>query len=223
MKNRDYKNFASESYYHVFNRGNGKQTVFFDAEDYKLFILRLRENLFPLVSPEGRPQGGASLIAESHTPYIRKPLPPESFHLLSYCLMPNHFHFLVKQNTDLPVGKLIAKVCTSYSMYVNKKYDKVGNLFQGTFKAALVDSDAYLLWVSAYIHNNPRTAGLVESSQDWSYSSYADYLGLRSGTLCDQSLILGMMNEDRSQYKKFVEDAYKKIRERKDLGNLLLD
>ena len=108
-------------------------------------------------------------------------------------------------------------------MYYNKKYNRVGSLCQDTYKAISVKNDSYLLWLSAYIHNNPKTDGLVKDPKDYPWSSYLDYVGLRQGTLCDQSLILGMMNNDRNAYKKFVEDSFLKIKKRKDLEHLFLD
>ncbi len=221
MKNRDNKQFAPNTFWHLFNRGNGKQNIFLDLEDIKFFLLRLRENLFP--SPEVGPLGVASLVAEAHTPYIRKRLPPEAFTLLCYCLMPNHFHFLIKQNTTLPISKLIAKVCTSYSIHFNKKYGKVGNLFQNKFKAVLVTNDEQLMWTSSYIHNNPKTAGLVNDLKDYPWSSYQDYAGLRQGTLCDKSLIMNLFNTDITAYKKFMEDSFDIINSRKEIEHLLLD
>jgi putative transposase len=225
MKNRDDKIFAPNNYYHIYNRGNGKMDIFKDDEDRKFFLYRFRENLYPK-PPEGNPLGrlgGASIAAEAHTRYIRKTLPPEAFCLLCYCLMPNHFHLLIKQNGILPISKLILKVCTGYSMYFNKKYETVGHVFQDCFKAVRIENDSQLLWTSAYIHNNPKTGGLVEDLKDYQWSSYPDYAGLRQGTLCDQSLILGMMQNNRETYKKFAAESYIKIKERKDLEYVLLD
>jgi putative transposase len=136
--------------------------------------------------------------------------------------MPNHFHLEIRQNADIPISKLIAKVCTSYGKYFNKKYEKVGGLFQDAFKAVHIESDSQLLWLSAYIHNNPKVAGLIENLKDYQWSSYPDYAGLRQGTLCDKNFILKQFaNVDA--YKKFVDDAFEKIKERKDLEHLFLD
>ena len=136
--------------------------------------------------------------------------------------MPNHFHLVIKQLSDLPVGDIVSRVSNSYSKWFNKKYDRVGSLYQDTFKAVLVESDAYLMWLTAYVHNNPKTAELVKDLKDYPWSSYLDYIGLRQGTLCDKDFILKQFaNVD--VYRKFVGDAYEKIKERKDLKNLLLD
>jgi putative transposase len=229
MNYRDYKLFASNTYWHVYNRGNSKQDIFLDKQDYEFFLCRFEEYLYPIPLkipikgiPDGNLQGGASLVEESHTPYIRKVLPPDSFSLLSYCLMPNHFHLEIKQNADIPVSKLISQLCTSYSKYFNKKYSKIGGVFQDAFKAVLIDKDPYLLWLSAYIHNNPKTAGLVMDLADYPWSSYQDYVGLRNGTLCNKELILSYYSGIES-YKQFIGDAAEKIRVMKGIQNYLLD
>jgi len=222
MNYRDHKIFVREHCYHIFNRGVGKMNIFRGNEDKNFFLYRMKEYLYPekklsLESPEGSLQGRA------HTPYVRKTLPAKAFTLLSYCLMPNHFHFLIRQNTDLPISKLLAKICTSYSKYFNKKYDRVGGLFQDCFKAVLVDNDSYLLWLSAYIHQNPKVAGLVKNLQDYTYSSYLDYSNKRAGTLVDKDIILDVGNFSGRQYEKFVLKSFDKIKERKDFNLFLLD
>ena len=149
MNTRDYKKFAPGSYYHVFNRGNGKQNIFRNEEDYWFFLSRLEENLFPSRTTPSPEDGLQGKNKKSNTPYERKVLPDESFDLLCYCLMPNHYHFLIRQNADVSIAKLISKVCTGYSKYFNKKYGRVGHLFQDKFKAVLVEDNDYLRWLSA--------------------------------------------------------------------------
>jgi putative transposase len=216
MRYRDYKIFAPNNYYHVFNRGVGKQDIFLDDQDFKFFLLRANENLFPeqIKKQEGHPLGKWQ--------YVRKQLPVGAFSMISDCLMPNHFHFLIRQNGDCPISKIVTKISTGYSMYFNKKYERVGGLFQDQFKAVLIENDSYLLWLSAYIHNNPKVAGLVKKLEDYKWSSYLDYIGQRQGTLCDKDFILKQFPSPDA-YKKFVEDAYEKIKERKDLEGLFLD
>ncbi|MCL5667091.1 MAG: transposase [Patescibacteria group bacterium] len=226
MKYRDYKVFAPGGYYHVYNRGVAKTDIFLDDDDRKFFLFRLKEYLFPLKGLfKGKRQnlpGGAAIVAETHTPYKRKMLPPDSFSLLCYCLMPNHFHFLIRQEGVLEVRKLLAKVCTSYSKFFNQKYGRVGSLFQDAFKAISVENDPQLLWVSSYIHNNPKTANLVDNLTDYPWSSYLDYIGKRQGTLCDKEFILKMIG-GAEKYKRFAEDSFAKIKERKDCEGLFLD
>ncbi|MBL8029912.1 MAG: transposase [Candidatus Doudnabacteria bacterium] len=214
MNNRDYKNFAPKACYHVFNRGVGKMDIFKDEDDFKFFLYRLKENLFPLKNmPFAEKNLGGS--------YIRKSLPADAFTLLCYCLMPNHFHLLIRQNGDTEISKLVSKICTSYSKYFNKKYGRVGHLFQDAFKSVLIKNDSQLAWLSAYIHQNPKVSGIVESLKKYQWSSYLDYLGVRNGTLCEKKFILDMQSSDG--YESFVENSYERIRERKDLEKLLID
>ena len=206
---RDYKQFGIGEYFHVYNRGNGKNKVFLDEEDYKFFILRLNQNLFPD-------------IYKSKYSYST-PLPKNSFSMTCFCLMPNHFHFLIKQNRELPISKLMLKVCTSYSKYFNKKYKSVGHIFQDQFKQIWVDDNSYLVWLSAYIHENPGVAGLVSNSRDYNWSSYSDFAGLNGGSIkCDRKIILEQFTSPKD-YCGFVDSSREIIKERKDLESLLLD
>ncbi len=206
---RDYKQFGMGEYFHIYNRGNGKNKVFLDEEDYQFFILRLNQNLFP---------------DTYKTKYsYSTPLPKNSFSMICYCLMPNHFHFLIKQNREIPTSKLMLKVCTSYSKYFNKKYKSVGHIFQDQFKQIWVDDNSYLVWLSAYIHENPGVAGLVSNSSRYNWSSYSDFVGLKRGSIkCDREIILEQFIGPKN-YCDFVDSSAKIIKERKDLESLLLD
>ena len=211
MKNRDYKNFAIGNFYHIINRGNNKKIIFFDDNDFLFFLSRLRECLFP------------ENIQKHRGSYIRKPLPPGAFSLVNYILMPNHFHFIIRQNTTLPITKIFSKICTGYSMYFNKKYHHVGQVFQDQFKAILIDTEAYLLWLSAYIHQNPKVAGLVNNLADYRWSSYREYLGLTKDSLCDTSILFSIFKLDKKLYKAFVENTFEIIKQKKEIQHLLLD
>lgn len=223
MRNRDYKQFAQGQYYHIYNRGNGKKNIFKDANDYHFFMLRLRQNLFPDEKVKTR----LSL------------LPPDSFSLISYCLMPNHFHFLIRQNANIPMTKLMSRLSTSYSIYFNRKYEKVGHVFQDQYKQVIIDDSEYLVWLSAYIHQNPKVANLVERSEDYEWSSYPEYIGKVGEGICDKMIILEQFannpaNSTRStrmtlvnrrgvNYKDFVAESFGIIKQRKDLACMLLE
>ena len=226
MNNRDYKEFAPGSFYHIFNRGNGKMNIFRDEEDFNLFLLRLEENLFPVLNngnAEDRHLQKKKIQEKFPNRYIRQGLPANSFTIISYCLMPNHYHILIQQNSDVSISKLISNVCTSYSKYFNKKYNNVGSIFQGRFRSILVDNDNYLLWLSAYIHQNPVVASIVRNLNDYKYSSHLDYLGVRNNRLCDTSLILDMFKGKRGDYDEFVKSSFSLIKEKKELEDLFID
>ena len=222
MNKRDYKQFVPGTYYHVYNRGNGKQNIFLDDEDFNFFLFRLKENLFPdfarqIIKNKDNKDGLCNGA------YRRAILPDDSFDLVCYCLMPNHYHFLIKQNGDISIGKLISKVCTSYSKYFNKKYTHVGHLFQDKFLAVPVETNEYLLWLSIYIHNNPKTARLVKNLLDYKWSSYLDYAGKQKNGLCKMDIIMSQF-KNTSDYIKAVNEASEFIMKRKDdLKGLLID
>ncbi len=214
MNYRDYKQFSSGQVYHVFNRGVAKQDIYLDNLDYELFLRRLKEQVLGL-----QPN-----LANRHS-YQRKVFKPGTFTVLAYCLMPNHFHILIRQNTEIAVSDLFQRVISGYSKVFNMRYERVGSLFQDQYKAVRVDSDEYLAWVSAYIHLNPFTAGLIQNSKDWIWSSYPEYVSVRNGRLPDISIILSLplFDNDPGRYQDFVENAGPIIRSNKDLQAQLLD
>ncbi len=183
MQFRDNKNLQKGQFYHVFNRGNNKQDIFVDKQDFSNFLKRLYIILdIPYL---GRP-------------LKVKPLPKSSFTIVSYCLMTNHYHFFIRQNAEIPISKLVLKLCTSYSMYFNKKYNHIGHVFQDRFKAKLVTTDSYFSNLSAYIHLNPK------DSVNYQYSSLKGILGLIDDPLCDKNIILNVFNNDPLKYLQFV-------------------
>jgi putative transposase len=188
MNSRDYKEFSAGSYYHVFNRGVNREVIFLDDQDYFNFLKRLKIVLAITDVPKRGVRGFMWL----------KPLPKFSYEILSYCLMPNHFHILIKQTSDVPIGDLINKVCHSYVKYFNRKYNRVGNLFQDIFKAKLIDNDFYLTYLSAYIHNNP------PSPLSYKYSSFNEYLPSRKDQITAIKFILSYFENRSTKYKKFV-------------------
>jgi putative transposase len=191
MRNRDYKQFAAGEYYHVYNRGTGKMVIFHDDEDHRFFILRLREALFP------------ALATRKRNPPMH--LPEGSFDLVCYCLMPNHFHLLIRQNLDVSISKLMEKICTSYSKYFNRKYGRVGSLFQDQFKAVRIETNEQLLWLSVYIHNNPLVANLTQDIYSYPYSSFLDYVNIRADFLCKKNIITNQIGTTYSYIKRTTE------------------
>jgi REP element-mobilizing transposase RayT len=159
--NRDYKNLLKDHYYHVYNRGNEKACIFKDREDFLVFLFFMNESIHPeMIECKTAVQR-----------YRRTILPQNSFTLNAYCLMPNHYHLLIRQNSDIPISKLITKICTSYSKYFNKKYGRVGRVFQDIYKSVAVESDSQLYWLVEYIHQNPVRAGLVKTDFEYEWSS----------------------------------------------------
>lgn len=201
-----YKTLIKDGYYHVYNRGVEKRTVFLVEKDYMVFLNNLK---IYLTKPDEPSLQGTTLKT---LPRQRKNY-NTGVELIAYCLMPNHFHILIKQIDDNSLKNFMKSLTVKYSMYFNKKYDRVGQLFQGRYKAVLITNDSYLLHLSRYIHLNPSeyTNNLVDA-----YSSYGDYLGLRKTKWIKPDIVLNFFNKQVTpefkkinNYKDFVE-KYKK-------------
>lgn len=174
--------FAVGEYYHIYNRGVDKRNIFTTSDDYIRFhkMLHVANGTKPV---------SYKLIRGLPLDKIDK---GENFVAIgAYCVMPNHFHILAKEIVEGGMSTFMAKLSTGYSMYFNKKYDRTGSLFQGTFKATHVDNDEYLKYLFAYIHLNPvkliestwKETGIQDKKKaakylaDYKHSSYADYMG----------------------------------------------
>lgn len=163
--------------YHIYNRGHRKETVFHDRRDYLHFLRQLRDYL--------------------------KAYPVT---LLAYCLMPNHYHLLLRQNGDDGISDMMQAFGTSLSKSYNKKYNTVGALFQGKFRDEHVGDAGYLRYLARYFHRNPLQAKLRAAPEAWEFSNYRDVIGLRHGMLCDFSPVLALFANEASLYREFVLD-----------------
>lgn len=193
--------FFENELYNIYNRGNNQQQIFFKPDNYLFFLKKVRKFILPHCD------------------------------ILSYCLMPNHFHFLINADKRTITTKIIAgkeknilsegirMLLSSYTQAINKQNNTSGSLFQQNTKAKTIakGSNLYDLLCFHYIHQNPMKAKLVKKMEDWEYSSFKDYCGLRKGTLCNQELAYRLLNLDK---KKFYEDSYKIIGD-DDIKNIL--
>lgn len=152
--------FAQGQYYHVYNRGSGRQPIFREEDNY-LFTLRL----------------------------VRKYASALGITVVAYCLMPNHYHLLLRQDGADAAGLLPQRIFNSYTKAFNKRYGRSGTLFEGRYKAIYVDKDHYLLHLCRYIHANPVKHGVVRRLKKWLYSNYLEWIGARHGTLVDQDFV----------------------------------
>lgn len=204
------KLYIENGYYHVYNRGVEKRIIFHDAQDYAVFLSYLKTYLSPknenelrnqLANPSLSPTARASLIQQLNL---------NNFHneitLLSYCLMPNHFHLLVKQKSINSLDCFMNSLSTRYVMYFNRKYKRVGHLYQDVYRAVLVESDPQLLYLTAYIHRNPLALALQGDPFQTQPSSYKEYLGLRKTEWVNPSEVLSYCskNNSRLSYESFV-------------------
>ena len=178
VNNRDYKKFVPGVFVHIYNRGNNKEKIFYDEYDYRAFLFRIGLSLG--IDQEILNKNSITSIKNSR---IRINGNNNSFRLHSFCLMPNHFHFLIEQTGDTPISKLMSQVCTSYAKYLNLKYKKVGHVFQDKFKAVNIENNPQFMWTSAYIHMNPVKDGIVKHPSEYKWSSYKDYAENRNSPI----------------------------------------
>jgi REP element-mobilizing transposase RayT len=161
-----------DAFYHVTSRGNERKEVFRDGTDYKLFLKTLKES------------------AEFFTVKVH-----------SYCLMPNHFHLLLE--TKQPnLSKFMQRLLGVYTTRFNRKHKRCGHLFQGRYKALVVDKDSYLLELTRYIHLNPVKAGLAASPEDYAWSSMRAFLKGPSEFPCTQFILQSFRS--KTDYKNFI-------------------
>jgi putative transposase len=172
--------------YHVYNRGNNRQKIFVERDNYLFFLRRVRQYL------RGEPE--TSEVLKTLDVWVD---------IVAYCLMPNHFHLLVCPQ-DGELSRRMQRLGISYTKAMNKRYNRSGALFEGQFQAVHVDRDEYLVHLSRYIHLNPVEAGLCGRPEDWEFSSYRDYAGLRQGTLPRSDMVLEQFSS-RDDYRAFVE------------------
>lgn len=167
------------AFFHIFNRGLNKQAIFQDESDYKKFLILLE-------ALKTKKQFDHSIYA--------------------YVLMPNHFHFLI-QVRKTPLKKIMSSLLTSYSMYFNRKYKRVGILFQNRYKSKLCQKESYFLGASRYIILNPVEAKIVKDPKDYLWSSYQEVFGNTRSNVIDRSEIVKLIGDDEKQkenYKQFL-------------------
>lgn len=140
------KEYKENAYYHIYNRGVDKRTIFSDKNDYKKFLGYLKFYLSPIDLQGQTLKVAPSRALKNYTDYIQ---------LLTYCLMPNHFHLLIHQTIALAIAGFMQSLCTKYSIYFNKKSNRSGPLFQGRYRAVEVTSEEQLIYLTKYIHRNP--------------------------------------------------------------------
>lgn len=176
--------FEDDFYYHVYNRGNRKQQIFLRSGDYERFLEKVID--------------------------YKKKFPVE---ILAFCLMPNHFHFLIKQSAPDMISRFMSNLCNSHSKFFNTKYATVGSLLQGRFKAKKVDKDEYLVHLTRYIHLNPielfgfsDKVRLFTLLRNYRWSSLSSYLAGDNTSVVNPWFALNFFSkkDPLGDYKNFV-------------------
>jgi len=221
--------FANGQYYHIFNRGVDKRVVFQEDYDFARFFQSMQE--FNAVDPIGsifensfrkknKNQSRATGSKPIWTSQIEEPEEKELLvNFACYCLNPNHYHFILEQKVEKGIEKFMHRIGGGYTNYFNLKYERSGVLFQGKYKAIHIDSNEYLLHLSAYINLNDKVHRLGSRA---SKSSWEEYINRKALAVCKKDIVLGQF-KNYSEYKKFAFDSLEDIKARRKIGSYLLE
>lgn len=189
--------FVNNQFYHIYNRGSEKRQIFDSKKEYQHFTKAIK--YYQLEGPKPK------FSRFSNLSLFKPELSKNIVDIIAYCLMPNHFHFLIKQIKEGGITEFVSKLTNSYTKYYNTKHNRVGPLFQGEFKSVLVDYDEQLLHLSRYIHLNPLVAYLVKDLTNYEWSSYNEYIDNKKESICSKQGILAFFKSSE-EYKQFVLD-----------------
>jgi len=208
------KNHAPEEYYHIYNRGMQKQPIFETDKDRLRFLFLLLvfqgKNSIKNISREIKQSVQSSTLHIN--PELEKDiLQNRTVELVSFCLMPNHFHLQILEKTEGGIAKYMQRILTAYTKYFNVKHQKNGHLLQGSYKSVLMKDDLQLIHTSAYIHKNSNELSQWKEKYDtYPWSSFQDYISLnRFGKLLSTDIILGRYDNSKKAifYRNFVETS----------------
>ncbi|MCF7921169.1 MAG: transposase [Candidatus Marinimicrobia bacterium] len=183
--------YQESGIYHVFNRGWNHKQIFYSEENYRYLTEKIATT---------KERFGIDVIA--------------------YCLMPNHYHLLVQQNSEIPVSKWLQYIFNGYSQAINKQEGRKGTLFEGRPKHILIEGDKYFQELIAYIHFNPVAAGLVSEAAEWEFSNCQEWLGKRDSTLISKHIVDSFIS--KTEYKEFLK-YYSEIQHEKILDKFKLE
>lgn len=206
MPGRDIQ-LVNEQIYHVFNRGVNSQRIFNCDKDYSQFLDRIKYYRNNSLSIRYSHLNDLPLAIRSDL--LNKLSAKRDFlvEIIAYCLMPNHFHFILRQLINDGISKYLSNLTNSYTRYYNIKHKRVGPIFQGKFKAVRVATDEQLLHLSRYLHLNPYSAGIMDSFEEllkYPFSSLPEYISYQKG-ISNVGIVLEQFG-DQTAYKKFVHD-----------------
>jgi len=214
--------FVNDEYYHIYNRGVDKRTIFECQEDIDRFFLSMKE--FNVLDPIGsiyeeilRRNKFGDLVSKKE----------KLVEFVCYCLNPNHYHFILKQLVEEGIRKFMHKVSLGYTMFFNKEYKRNGSLFQGPFKAIHIGSNEYLLHLSAYVNLNHKVHNLGKfgsSASKLFRSSWDEYINNNKEEkgFCKKDIISDQFGSPLD-YKEFAEDSLERIKENKQIKKFLLE
>ena len=168
--------YLQGKYYHIYNRGCNRLPIFFKDENYRFLIQKF-------INTIGK----------------------YDIDIFTYCLMPNHYHILVRQNSDTSISKWLKTVFNGYSKAINKQENRKGTIFEGRAKNKEITNERHLMHLIRYIHYNPVQSGIVTKAEAWEFSDYSDWIGIRKNKLFNNHLMKQYFSNHKN-YKKFFDD-----------------
>lgn len=217
--------FANGETYHVFNRGVNHQPIFIDKRDYPRALDVL--SFYRFAKPRLRFSYYNRLRLDEKLNFWKE-LESKSQKLVTlfcFCLMPNHFHFLLRQEEENGVSKFLANFQNSYTRYVNTRHERSGHLLQGQFKALRIEAENQFLHTSRYIHLNPHTSYIVKTVDElivYPWSSLPQYIRSDKRGICETKTILSSFSS-KKKYLQFVLDQKDYQRTLKEIEHLILE
>lgn len=215
--------FANGEYYHVFNRGVEKRPTF--TSKYEFLRAMDSINFYRYGELHIRYSKYLNLNQDKKVEFLKNLNEDQlQVEIVAFCLMNNHFHFLLKQLKDYGIVKFMAKFTNSYTKYFNTKHQRVGPLFQGVFKAVHIKDDEQLIHLSRYIHLNPVSGFIIkiEDLTNYLWSSYPDYMGIMKKQISNPQDVLGLFKTAK-QYQEFVYDQANYSQNLKKVEHLMID
>lgn len=187
--------YIENTYYHVYNRGVDKAVIFCADEDYQYFIKLLHFYLTP------NKFEAETLFRKRYWRSSQNDL-SQDVELVSYCLMPNHFHLILKQLPDSGLTKLMKRVSASYALYFNLKYNRVGHLFESSCKARAILDDNDFIGTNAYVHRNAKD--IMRDFTKYSYSNLKDIIAGSQNSWTKTTELLSFFHDEPMSYRDYV-------------------
>lgn len=216
--------FANGEIYHIFNRGIERRKIFGDKREYQRMIDLV--NFYRFANLPVRYSRYHELKAFDSTLIWEKlqKLNNLEVSIICYSLMPNHFHFVLKQQKEHGISRFMANISNGYTKYYNIRHLREGPLFQGVFKGVCIETDEQLIHVTRYVHLNPVTSFLIKSAnlENYTWSSFPEYLGINQNSMCEKFDVLSNFSS-KEEYKRFVFDQIHYAQELHKIKHLCFD
>lgn len=210
---------TNDGYYHIFNKSIAGYTIFNTSSNFDRIISLINYYQFSDIPNKFSIFNKLNQLEKSEIINQLNNNNNKVVDIVAYCIMPTHFHLILRQNVNIGISEYVAKITNSYSHYFNLLHHRKGPLWQSRFKNVMIGSDEQLFHLSRYLHLNPVTSKIVDKPQDWKYSSYFEYLnGVE--LICRYKNVIGI---DKKTYQKFVDNQTNYQRRLHEIKKIILE